>query len=94
VIYMTGTDGITVVVLEPANIEELKKGRPARSPDGKVVICYTPDAVWLSAKLSSLTSGDAQEVARLIDESQNRPERNRENRKPHEPYIHKFLQDD
>ena len=73
-IYMTGTDGLHIVILDTQNLEELKKGRPATSPGGKVLIAWTPDIAWLAAELSK-TGGDGPDVGRLIDESRNRPEK-------------------
>lgn len=71
-IYMTGD--VTIIVLETGNLDELKKGRPARSPDGKVVLAWTPDPVWLADKIASC-DGDGETIAKLIDECSKRPQK-------------------
>jgi hypothetical protein len=87
-LYMTAADGkLAIVVLETANLEEIKKGRPAKSPDGRVLIAWTPDPVWLADKIMD-TDGDAAAIARLIDEAARRPQRDR--RPGHETHEHKF----
>ena len=72
-IYLTGGD-IHIVVLEQGNIDEIKKGRPAKTPDGKVVICWTPDPVWLADKIKD-TDGDTGKIAALIAEAAKRPQK-------------------
>jgi hypothetical protein len=75
-IYMTGTiDGqeMAIVVLETESLERLKKGEPAKTPDGKILICWTPDIDWLAGKLQD-TAGGGADVARLIEESAKRPQ--------------------
>jgi hypothetical protein len=83
-LYLTGK-GIKVIVLETANLEEIRKGRPAKTPDGSVLIAWTPDPVWLADKIAD-TNGDAAAIARLIDEAAKRPQKpsNRPHHKPHE----------
>jgi hypothetical protein len=71
-LYMTGD--VTIIVLESGNLEALKKGRPAKSPDGKVVICWTPDPVWLAEQIAK-SDGDGAIIGRLIDESLKRQEK-------------------
>lgn len=74
-LYMSSSDGKTkIVVLESANLEELKKGRPAKTPDGSVLICWTPDPVWLADKIMD-SGGDAEIIGRLVDEAAKRPEK-------------------
>jgi hypothetical protein len=72
-LYMTGTNGLKIVILESANLEELKKGRPAKTPDGKVLIGWTPDPGWLAEQIKN-SSGDGSVIGRLIDEAAQRPE--------------------
>lgn len=72
-LYMTG-DGLTIIVLESANLDELRKGRPAKTPDGKVLIAWTPDPVWLGDKIAD-SNGDGATIGRLIDEAAKRPEK-------------------
>lgn len=74
-IYLKSADGtVKIVVLESANIEAIKAGRPAKTADGSVLIAWTPDVVWLADKLMD-SDGDAAEIGRLIDEAARRPER-------------------
>ncbi len=73
--YLQTSDGsLKIVVLETANLEAIKMGRPAHTPDNSVLICWTPDPVWLADKLMD-SGGDAGEIARLIDEASKRPEK-------------------
>ena len=42
-LYMTTSDGeMHIIVLETQNLEELRKGRPATTPDGSCLIAWTP----------------------------------------------------
>jgi len=92
-LYLKSADGaMRIVVLETANIEEIRKGRPAKTADGSVLIAWCPDPVWLADKLMD-TDGDAAEIGRLIDEASRRPEKPAP-RPKHELHIHKFLPDD
>lgn len=81
-----------IIVLETGNIEELKKGRPAITPDGAVVICWTPDMVWLADKLAD-SNGDPAVVAKLIEEASKRPQKPI-NRPTHGTHVHKFQKPD
>lgn len=89
-IYMTAGK-LHIVVLETGNLEELKKGRPAHSPDGEVLICWTPDPVWLADKILE-TQGDGAKIAKLLEEASKRPEKPT-NRPYHELYVKTFLGD-
>ena len=71
-LYMTGD--VTLIVLETANIEEIKKGRPAKTPDGKVIIAWTPDPVWLADKIMD-ADGSAKTIGKLVDEAAKRPQK-------------------
>lgn len=89
-IYLQTADGrLKIVVLEAGNIEQLKQGRPAKTPDNSVLIAYTPDPVWLADKLMDC-DGDAKDIARLIDEAAKRPQK-LPDRPTHGKYIHKLL---
>ena len=89
-IYMKSADGdVRIVVLETKNLEEIKAGRPAKSPDGSVLIAWTPDPVWLADKIMD-TGGDAVAIAKLIDEGSKRPQMPSD-RPKHEPYAKSFL---
>lgn len=76
---------LKIIVLESANLEELKKGRPAKTPDETVLICWTPDPVWLADKI---LESNGENIGKLIDEAATRPEKSRV-RPHHEPYIRK-----
>jgi hypothetical protein len=92
-LYLKSADGaLRIVILESANIEELKKGRPAKTADGSVLIAWTPDPVWLADKLMD-TDGDAADIAKLIDEASKRPEKPGP-RPKHGMHLHKFLPED
>lgn len=75
-IYLTGD--VTIIVLETANLEELKKGRPAHSPDKKVLVAWCPDLPWLAGEMTKLFNGadqpDGAEIGVLIDRASKRPE--------------------
>lgn len=88
-LYMTGTGGLKIVILETGNLEELKKGRPATSPDGSVLIAWTADPVWLADRILD-SGGDAAKIAALIEEAAKPPEK--PGKRPHHgPYIKSFL---
>lgn len=86
-LYMTSGE-LKIIVLETANIEELKNGRPAKTPDGKVLIAWTPDPVWLADKIMD-TGGNGAEIGRLIDEASKRPQKPT-NRPKHETHTKEF----
>lgn len=86
-IYMTCNDGRKIIVLETENIEEIQKGRPARTPDGSVLIAWTPDMVWLANKIME-SGGDGATIGRLIDEAAKRQHKGP--RKSHPPFEVKF----
>lgn len=88
-IYMKSADGeLRIVILETANLEEIKKGRPAKTPDGSVLIAWTADPVWLADKILD-TDGDTAAIGKLIDEGAKRPEKPGP-RPKHKPHDHKF----
>lgn len=73
-IYMKSADGeVRIVILESANLDAIRAGKPAKTPDGSVLICWTPDMVWLADKLAD-SKGDAEVIANLIDEASKRPQ--------------------
>lgn len=77
-IYLRGTkDGkpTSIVILETENLDLLKLGKPAVTPDKSIVLCWTPDAVWLSEKIKE-SNGDISKIIEAIEESRklsNRP---------------------
>lgn len=79
--------GQKIIILETANIEEIKKGRPAVVHDQSVIIAWTPDLVWLADKIMD-ADGDAMQIGRLVDEAAKRPQQ--PPRPHHEPHQHKF----
>lgn len=88
-LYLKSADGkVRVIVLEAMNLERIKAGEPAKTPDGEVLIAFTPDPVWLADKLMD-TDGDAAEIARLIDEAAKRPQKE-PTRPTHNQHLHKF----
>ena len=57
-IYFSTKDGKHVVVLDPANVAQLKSGDSLMTPDGIVIMSFTPDALWLSGELEKVFSGE------------------------------------
>lgn len=89
-IYMKSEEGdVRIVVLESANIDRIREGKPAKTPDGSVLIAWTPDPVWLADKIMD-AKGDAAAIGRLIDEAAKRPQKPSD-RPFHEPYAKSFL---
>lgn len=87
-LYLKSADGaLKIVVLETANLEALKAGRPAKTADGSVLIAWTPDPVWLADKLMDC-DGDGAAIGRLIEEAAKRPQRGP--RPKHGYHEHKF----
>lgn len=89
-LYLTGSDGFRLLILETANLERIKEGKPLVTPDKKTLVAWTPDPVWLADRIADVKDGDAAEIARLIEEAANRPQKPT-NRPKHETYLHKFL---
>jgi hypothetical protein len=90
-LYLKSDDGsIRVIVLETKNIEEIMKGRPAKSQDGQVLIAWTPDPVWLADKIMEVADGDMVKIGKLIDEAAKRPQKPTE-RPKHGDHLHRFL---
>jgi hypothetical protein len=88
-LYLKSSDGaVKVVILEQGNLDQLKQGRPAKTPDGTVLIAFTPDPVWLADRLMDC-DGDATKIAELIDEAGKRPPKPAD-RPPHKLHLHRF----
>lgn len=85
-LYMKGTS--KMIVLEPGNIEQLLAGKALRTPDGSIRIFWTPDPVWLADKIMG-SSGDVEEIVRLINESAKRPQKPID-RPFHATHVHDF----
>jgi hypothetical protein len=67
------TDKASIVVLETKEIEHLTGGRPLLTPDGKVLVLWTPDPDWLAGRLR-LCETDGKSVVKEIVASQKRPQ--------------------
>lgn len=79
-----GPNGQTAIllVLEPGNIEKLKRGEPIHKflaefmpelkTDVELVFAYTPDAVWVAEQLGK--GRNAGRLAEILEESLSRPE--------------------
>lgn len=71
-----------MLVLEPGNIEKLKKGEPIHKwlnefiPDlpirVELLLAYTPDSVWVAQQVAGKTN-DGLKLAEAIQESLTRP---------------------
>jgi len=76
VLYFGTKDGQHIVVLEPENMEALKSGLFAKTPNKSVLIAYTPDSAWLGEQIMmNADKLDPETLERLILESQRRPEK-------------------
>lgn len=89
-LYLKSDDGkVRVVVLDTANLEALRAGRPASTADGEVLIAWTADPVWLADKIMDVPDGDVAAIAAIIDESARRPQKP-VGRPTHKPHLHQF----
>jgi hypothetical protein len=71
-----------LLVLEPGNIEKLKRGQPIHrflqefmpelNTSVELVFAYTPDAVWVAEQLGK--DRNAGRLAEILNESLSRPE--------------------
>jgi hypothetical protein len=74
--YFSTRDGQHIVILEPENLEAVKAGKFAKSPNRAVLVAYTPDAEWLGEQIMmNADKLDPETLDRLIKESQQRPEK-------------------
>lgn len=74
-LYMTADDGnLRIIILESANLDRIREGHPAKTPDNSVLIVYCPDPQWLAEQIL-VTDGDAAKIGKLIDEAAKRPEK-------------------
>jgi hypothetical protein len=74
-IYFRTTDGRACMVIEMENLNRLVDGRPMKSPDGMILVCYTPDMAWTAEQVALF--GDPEKVtgaqlAEIIDASMKR----------------------
>lgn len=71
-----------MLVLEPGNLEKLKRGEPIHkwlnefmpglTTPVELLFAYTPDAVWVAEQMKGLTDGA--DLASVIEASLSRPE--------------------
>jgi hypothetical protein len=90
-LYMSG-DKVKIIILESSNLDELRKGHAARTPDGSVLIAWCPDPVWLADKIMD-TKGDGAAIGKLIVEASKRPEKPSP-RPRHAPHVTRFDKED
>jgi hypothetical protein len=80
-IYFTTTDGKAMLIVEQGNLDRLRIGKPMSTPDGKFIICYTPDLVRLWPEIEALVQGgdgfDVEKFDAILKESLSWPEKRR-----------------
>jgi hypothetical protein len=64
---------VSIVILESGNLEKLKEGSPCMTPDGRVLIAWTPDIEWLRDQILA-SDGHLDKIADAIAESAKRPQ--------------------
>jgi hypothetical protein len=75
-LYFNTSNGQHIVILEPENLEALKTGQFAVSPNKAVMIAYTPDAEWLQDQLiTHVHDLTPESLDYMIKKSQQRPEK-------------------
>lgn len=85
-IYFNTRYGQHMIILEPENLEELKAGQFAHTPNKAVLIVYTPDAEWLGEQLIANADNLTPELLDyLIKKAQKRPEKRG---RPYTPPMH------
>lgn len=52
--FTTAGGGGAVLVVEPGELERMLRGEPMKTPDGNVLICYTPDMKWFEAEFKAM----------------------------------------
>jgi len=60
VIYFTTTDGRACLIIEMENLNRLVDGKPMKTPDDAILVCYTPDMAWTAEQIALL--GDPEKV--------------------------------
>lgn len=60
--FTTAGGGGAVLVLEPGEIERMLRAQPMTSPDGNLLICYTPDMAWFEAEFKAMLTRTGGEV--------------------------------
>lgn len=78
-IYFKASDGKRMIVLSEGNLKALRAGKPAKTPDGEVLVLYMPDVGWVSEQIGKLISPegkiDSDKLNRVLEEGSQRPER-------------------
>lgn len=71
-LYMKTPEGTTLLVLETEDFENIKRGG-AKTPDGDVLLAWTPNADWLEKQIAKSDLKLAS-IAELIIESAKQPQ--------------------
>lgn len=75
-IYLNNAGGQHFVILEPGNLDALKAGKFARTPNNAVIMAYTPDLEWLQEQLiGRVDSLNPEVLEHLLEEGKSRPEK-------------------
>lgn len=53
-IYFKTSDGKHVIILAPGNVMQMQLGIQSVSPDGEVVVAYSPDTEWTERQFQEL----------------------------------------
>jgi hypothetical protein len=62
-IYFTTAGGSgAVIIMEPAELAQMKQGLPIVTPDGNVMLCTTPDMQWLEGEFKAMLAMTRGEV--------------------------------
>lgn len=77
-LYFTTVSRQHVAIIEPSNIDKLKEGKPLLTPDGKIMVAYTPDMEWFQNHFRAMigisnSSVDAKLLDFLLKEGLKRP---------------------
>ena len=78
-IYFTSKNGQHFMILEPGNLDRLQAGEPLKTPDGKIVVLFTPDMPWTMKQLEQIFARAEKtmtpaEFDRILKEGMKRPE--------------------
>jgi hypothetical protein len=90
VIYLKTFNGRSLLILEQANIDAIRRGMIAASPDGELSIAFTPDADWLASAIQAAAQArmlDSDVLSNLHSESMKRETVTSRPRHPMVPII-------
>jgi len=76
-IYARLKNGQHFIVMEPGNIERLKRGRVMKTPDNEVLFAFAPDMEWTMEQFNAMmTAGeiDIEVVEQILKRGLIRPE--------------------